>query len=304
MTEILASFAEKHNILLGVCDAAPLERARLASPFVPFVSADAERRMNPAATLAGAKSIIVVGVEGAVGCANLSSLGTADDYHVRVKGLLRELVGELKKHAKRALNSADIFACPQDVSKPDAVSLSIKKMDFKHKILVDSPGLDERALAHRAGLGFFGRNGLLISEKFGSRFNIGCLLLTLSEKPQSARFFGGCLPGCEICIKSCPNGALGGDGFCVERCVSYLTQKDELSPEEENMLHGQLFGCDICQDVCPFNAHMPPSSACVDPAEWLKMGDDEFEKKYGRTGMLWRGTEILRRNARIANRCG
>ncbi|MCL1845831.1 MAG: DUF1730 domain-containing protein [Defluviitaleaceae bacterium] len=329
------SFAEKHNILAGVCDAAPLEvsdSARLASPFVPFVSADAERRVNPSVTLPGVESIVVVGVPifggevlggsapvawasspplggrpapeppqgskapltpslgGGRFVAQLSSLGAGEDYHVRVKKILGELVGELEKtHGA-----------------------------FEYKILVDSPGLDERALAHRAGLGFFGRNGLLISKKFGSRFNIGCVLTSLNVSFfEEGRAGGGtffskkispenfaCPDDCNLCIKSCPNGALGEKNLRVERCISYLTQKDELSPDEEKMLHGQLFGCDICQDVCPFNAHMPRASACVDLAEWLKMSDEEFEKKYGRTGMLWRGTEILRRNARLAKRVG
>jgi hypothetical protein len=166
VVEIVKDFAKKNNILAGVCHAAPLEfsdAAQTVNPFVPFVSADVEKRINPAASLRGVKSIVVIGV----GCGmeasppnrddarftcEVSSLGVCDDYHVRVKKILRELIRELKAFG-----------------------------DFKYKILVDSPALDERALAQRAGIGFLGRNGLIISNEFGSRFNIGCLLTDIEQ---------------------------------------------------------------------------------------------------------------------------
>ena len=285
--QIIDSFAEKHDIIAGACHAAPLDLARLASPFVPFVSPDMAKRTDPHVSLRGVKSIVVIGVgfsnaknlevqedvlyTTAPNEAQLSSLGVNNDYHVRVKNLLRKLVAELKVHG-----------------------------DFKHKILVDSPYLDERALAERAGIGFFGRNGLIISKKFGSYFNIGCLLTTL-ELPHSLHRQSHCLscpPDCNLCIKSCPAGALGGGNLNAVSCISYLTQKDKLSPEEEKLLGGQLYGCDICQDVCPFNAKKQVTR--VNPQEWLDMSDEAFNKKYGDTAMLWRGAEILRRNAHIA----
>lgn len=288
----ILEFAQRRGIIAGVCGAARLEPCGAG---VPFVSTDTEKRVNPEATLPGVKSIIVVGVGCVPGLTNLSSLGTNTDYHVRVRAILREIVREME-----GVRGA-----------------------FKYKILVDSPALDERALAHRAGLGFFGRNGLLISKKFGSRFNVGCLLTTLeapevlggsaleppqggtapltpAEKPQRARFFGVCSPDCKRCVKSCPNNALGGENLRFDRCISYLTQKDNLSPAEEKMLHGQFYGCDICQDVCPHNAHSPRGSTAADPKKWLEMSDADFREKYGHTAMLWRGTEILRRNARLA----
>jgi epoxyqueuosine reductase QueG len=279
--EAIKNFAEKNNIIAGVCHAAPLEvETRLASPFVPFVSADEKKRTDPSATLRGVESIVVVGCgnfekekkreENDASVFALSSLGANEDYHIRVKKILRELVRELK-----------IFG------------------DFKYKILVDSPGLDERALAHRAGLGFFGRNKLIISEKFGTRFNIGCLLTNMHLPENFFQKKISCPPDCDLCIKNCPNNALSHEKFHAERCISYLTQKEELSPTEMKMLHGQHFGCDICQDVCPFNGHILRQSVGVNPQEWREMSDDDFREKYGHTSMLWRGAEILRRNAKI-----
>jgi epoxyqueuosine reductase len=268
---------------------------------VPFVSRDFAKRTDPAKSLKNANLIIVIGVpyeknktvgfqptpdplfekSGAktLTLGNLSSLGTNADYHKRAKVLLRELAEELGELG-----------------------------EFKHKILVDSPALDERAIAHRAGLGFFGKNGLLISPKFGSRFNIGCLVISTHDKVLMKlfqKFLGGsggeaptvCNPSCDLCLKACPTGALGGGALDSERCISYLTQKDDLSPEEEKMLAGQLYGCDICQNCCPFNT--PAQAAAINPSDWLSLSDNDFREKYGHTAMLWRGAEILRRNASL-----
>jgi epoxyqueuosine reductase len=302
VVNLLEAFAQKNNIIIGACHAAPLEEGRLtASPFVPFVSRDFARRTDPARTLKNANLIIVIGIpheknktEGALPLPphegkppldpvmrhTLSSLGTSVDYHRRAKVLLRELVEELGEWGK-----------------------------FEYKILVDSPALDERAIAHRAGLGFFGKNKLLISQKFGSRLNIGCLVISTQDKVFAPLFSKSgwgvgqsptvCNPDCDLCIKACPTGALGGDSLATKRCVSYLTQKDELTAEEEKMIResGQIYGCDICQNACPFNEK--ETAILVNVQEWLEKTDEEFQEQYGETAMLWRGAEILRRNARV-----
>ena len=329
--KIFDDFAEKHGCIIGACDASPLDESGYGS-FVPFVSADIKKRTDPAAVLPGATGVIAVGVGqdsslraqqsnpqtldcfgesnlAMTGHAQLSSLGTAPDYHPRVRAVLRELVTELKQHH-----------------------------NFKHKILVDSPNLDERAFAVRAGLGFFGRNGLVISQKFGSRFNIGLIVHDMGQPiiagPVSEHGVNSaaqsCPPDCRLCIDACPSGAeqsgsaafrsslLAGreiaelaKQFPVPSktnrsenptgCISYLTQKKELTPEEEILLarSGQLYGCDICQNVCPFNAKHETNF--VDPRIWLCMSDAAFAEKYGHTAMLWQGPAILRRNAHILN---
>ncbi|MCL2047445.1 MAG: hypothetical protein FWG87_01845 [Defluviitaleaceae bacterium] len=279
--ERLNAFAEKHNIIAGVCNAEPLT---LPDKFVPFVK-NTEKRTNPQLSLKGAQSIVVIGV------AN-SPLVADDDYHVRVRGLSRQLAAELGVE--------------------------------EYKILVDSPALDERALAYRAGLGFYGRNGLIISKRFGSRFNIGCLLLrerlvfvkeATTQKDEGegvacSRIAPSCLtscspncpPDCNLCITACPTKALSEHGeFDVTKCVSYLTQKDTLTPQEEALvaIGGQLYGCEICQDVCPFNSKKSQSCGQINPQDWLLMSDEDFKEKYAHTAILWRGADILRRNAGI-----
>jgi len=273
--DLLNDFAKHEGCIIGVCDAAPVVLD--ATRFIPFVSRDNVKRSDPAASLPGAKSIVVVGVQPKVGdfptmpegAGILSVLGATEDYHIVVKALLTRLVEELQVHT-----------------------------NFRYKILVDSPTLDERALAVRAGLGFLGRNGLVISPEYGSRFNIGLLLTDIDilslGKPQNV----GCPSSCLSCINACPTGALSeSDSSDASRCISYLTQKDNLTQEEAILMGNHLYGCDLCQDVCPFNHPQP--KAWANPGDWLSMSDDDFTNTYGHTAMLWRGTALLRRNAKL-----
>ena len=285
----LQDFAQQNNCIAGVCNAEPLD---LPAGTVPFVSNDAQKRTHPDALLTEVRSIVVVGVGyDTVAPANdcdeekygvISTLGQNNDYHKKIRTLLKSLVAELKSN--------------------------FSQINFSHKILVDSPYLDERILAQRAGIGFYGRHGLIVSERFGSRFNIGCLLTSLpvdmNVKEPIASSGGACPAECKRCINACPTGALReGAGLDFARCVSYLTQKKELSDDEARLIGNQLYGCDICQEVCPFNQPKRGENVVlksyVNPQKWLDMSDEDFVEKYGHTAMLWQGAEILRRNAGV-----
>ena len=291
LEKIVNTFAETHNCIGGICSPLPLEKKWIEGKFVPFVSQDIDKRTNPVKILKTVKSIIVLGVPQNLDLnlklkletlsknhAELSSLGFDNDYHIRVKELLKMLVTNINVSTKSQL---------------------------KYKILVDSSSLDERMFAHRAGLGFFGRNGLIISEKFGSRFNIGLLLteIPLCDNYTETKYNSKCQPDCKVCVSSCPTNALNElEYYNVNHCISYISQKEVLTNEEEYLLSqsNQLYGCDICQNVCPFNAPHPPVK--VDPIEWLNINDAEFMEKFNHTAMLWRGTDILRRNANIVTK--
>ncbi len=326
MREYLKQFSQERGIIFGVCGAERLDDTRY-STFTPFVKSDVELRVNPRAVLQTAESVIVIGMghgvpeyaarrepalpgghvatTEAVSCgAVLSSLGVNEDYHKKIKSVLRELVSALQE-----------------------------KIPFKYKILADSATLDERALAVRAGLGFFGRNRTVISKEFGSFFNIGCLLTDIpveilnggdltrtveSEQDDTLNNCGSnqrveseqydtlntnphhCPPDCFRCVNACPGGAITFDGnFHPQKCASYLTQKEgELTEAEIKIIGRNLYGCDICREVCPFNSHMPRTAASgVNPGEWLAMPDGELSQIYSHTAMAWRGAEILKRNA-------
>lgn len=246
------------------------------SAFVPFVSFSEKKRRDPKSVAGFAESAVVVCVPyEPSGLDNLSSLGTCGDYHPRVREALLRAAEALPPHRRR--------------------------------ILVDSPFLCERSLAARAGLGFFGKNGLLLTREYGSFCNIGVMLTDIPYPVAAAIFarspdgFAGCA-GCAGCIKACPNGALAeGRPLDSARCISYLTQKKELATGEGALLRGQLYGCDICQRACPLNAGLAGRPfGRVDPAEWLGMTDEELCLRHAGTAMMWRGAGTLRRNALAA----
>lgn len=137
------------------------------------------------------------------------------------------------------------------------------------RICIDSAPLFERAAAFASGLGFIGRNSMLIDpdSPYGSRFYIVCIIGTADLKidrymeaewivDKQKRHCGDC----RLCIDSCPGGALSfGQMFDACRCVSYMTieKRGEMTPEEHERAGDRLFGCDTCQDVCPYNAIAP-----------------------------------------------
>ncbi len=133
------------------------------------------------------------------------------------------------------------------------------------RICVDSAPLLEREWAHRAGLGWFGKNTMLIDSRRGSWFVLGFLLSDQPLEPD-APSPGGC-GTCRACIDACPTGAIiqaeGRWQVDARRCISYLTieHKGAIGPELAEKMGGWTFGCDVCQDVCPFNEPRPSQPA-------------------------------------------
>lgn len=127
----------------------------------------------------------------------------------------------------------------------------------RHRVCVDSAPILEREFAHQAGLGWFGKNTMLIDSKRGSWFFIGVVLSTAEIEPDSPS--PGTCGTCTKCIDACPTQAIvldeGRWQLDARRCVSYLTieHKHEIVPELEERIAPWIFGCDVCQEVCPFN---------------------------------------------------
>jgi epoxyqueuosine reductase len=131
----------------------------------------------------------------------------------------------------------------------------------QHRPCVDSAPVLEREYAHRAGLGWFGKNTMLIDSRRGSFFFIGLLLTTLEISPDPPAP-GGC-GTCRRCIDACPTGAIvtlnGRGAVDSRRCISYLSieHRGEIAPDLAAKMGDWTFGCDVCQDVCPFNQPGP-----------------------------------------------
>lgn len=190
-----------------------------------------EAKRAPQNLLPGARSIIAVALnynqpnQAAPGEARIARYALGRDYHRVLGGKLRKLEARLREIAPEA----------------------------KFRACVDAQPLLERSYAHLAGLGWFGKNTMLIDSRRGSWFVLGFLLTTL-EIPPDRPSIGGC-GTCRACIDACPTGAIvqigGRWGVDSRRCISYQTI--ERRGPLETPTHGWTFGCDICQEVCPFN---------------------------------------------------
>lgn len=182
--------------------------------------------------------------------------------------------------------------------------------DAQFKSMVDTGELSDVMVAHRAGLGFIGRNGLLITEEFGSWVYLGEILCDIPFEPDKIVPFG--CGDCYRCVKTCPTGALIGDGTMNGRiCLSYQTQTKGYMPEEyRRKMANVIYGCDICQLCCPYNQgkdvhhhpEMEPDPELVQPLlqPMLTLSNKEFKTKFGPMAGSWRGKKPLQRNAIIA----
>ncbi|MDA8131226.1 MAG: DUF1730 domain-containing protein [Elusimicrobia bacterium] len=122
------------------------------------------------------------------------------------------------------------------------------------KLFCDSSPVLEKELARLAGLGFRGKNTLLISPGQGSYFFLGGIALNF-EAEADAPCAGSC-GSCGACERACPTGALKGGTLDASRCISYWTTqaKEEIPPEIDALNPGWAYGCDLCQEACPYNA--------------------------------------------------
>lgn len=143
-------------------------------------------------------------------------------------------------------------------------SLKEKVGNFNYRVFTDSAPVLDRAWAVRAGIGWIGKNSMLISRKNGSFYFLAEIICDL-EPAYDLPFGGNYCGDCTRCIDSCPTGAITGDKTInANKCISYLTieLKDDIESAFSGDYKDWIFGCDICQDVCPWNkfsiAHSVP----------------------------------------------
>jgi epoxyqueuosine reductase len=184
----------------------------------------------------------------------------------------------------------------------------LEKAGYRARICVDSVPLLERALAVQAGLGFLGKNGMLIVPGWGSYVFLGELVTDL-ELMGGEAVTDGC-GKCEVCLKGCPTGALGEPGTLdAGLCLSTWTIEHRGDfPSDVPPLHGHLFGCDRCQEVCPHNRRAPLCSDVdfeprngwfsPDPREIIEMSEDVWDHATRGSAVRRARFDGLRRNAR------
>ncbi len=183
--------------------------------------------------------------------------------------------------------------------------------DCRGRGVVDTAPLLERDFARRAGLGWFGKNTMLLNKRLGSYFFLAALLLDLDLPPDPAHEAVHC-GTCTACLDACPTQAFVGPGVLdARRCISYLTieLKGDVPPELRPGLGDWVFGCDVCQEVCPWNRKAPPGAepaltarpdlVALDPVELLGLTEDEFRHRFRSTALTRARRRGLLRNAAL-----
>jgi len=283
--------------LVGITTLGPVETAAafddwLARGFageMDYLPRGAEKRADTRRPVAGAKSAIVVGLDygGREPSGPVARYARGDDYHDVMIFRLREL--------HRYVDSVVGRTVPG-------------------KAYVDTGPILERDLARRAGLGWFGKNTMLISPRIGSFFFLGELLLDL-DLEADAPFEADRCGSCRRCLDACPTNAFHTPRVLDStRCISYLTieLKGEIEEALRPLIGERLYGCDVCQEVCPWNVQF--GQALVEPAfapraaiagkdsralarQILAMSDEDFRAAFKGSPMKRAKLQGLKRNA-------
>jgi epoxyqueuosine reductase len=240
-----------------------------------------ERRRDVREILPGCRSVIALGVnyhvrheypEGP----RVSRYAWGEDYH-RILGRKLE---RLEKRLVQVLPDAEVRG------------------------YCDTGPILEKAWAQRAGIGWIGKNGCLISQEFGSWVFLAVVLTTAELEPDEPH--ADRCGTCERCLHSCPTDAFVAPGVIdARKCIPYLTI-EQWKPIEQKIAPW-VFGCDVCQEVCPWNSKAKqradsefaprPGQDVPDLARWIRMRGPEFRETYGDTALARPGRRGLARNA-------
>lgn len=306
MTDAVARFARSLGFL--ACGVASLEPSRYGDALDAWLKAGyggtmrylhrrAAKRKRPGEIVSGARVAVVVlenylpsagngksGIEN--GGIKVAKYARGEDYHrvmMRRLGLLADWL--------RA-NGATVA----------------------HPWADDGP-VPERELAQRAGLGWIGKNTMLIRPESGSFCLIGSVFTDLALPPAGADPYDRC-GSCTRCLDACPTGAILEPRLLdATRCISYLTIESRLPipASLSGKLEGWGFGCDICNDVCPWNQRFAEPTAIpeyhdrgavdtTDPSFFDSMTEDQFAERFGDTPLERPGLAGMRRNWAAAAR--
>ncbi len=304
--------------LVGITDTSPLN-TELVEMFtdwlksgyagqMSYLHSNFEKRTQPAKLLENAQSIICVGLnytppkqkpkppDATAPIGKVANYAQYEDYHPFIKERLRKLTEFIS---------------------------SVTRRDHKFKICVDSAPLAERTLAARAGLGFIGKNRMLINPKLGPQIFLGEIITTLKlsiDEPISCRSESALAneqsidkcSNCDKCINACPTGALRPDGqFDANKCINYLIieYKGRIPPDLAEKIADRLFGCDDCVLACPYQKDAPVCKnkqfkfyndrAKLDLGWILNLKQQDFDTEFAHSTIRRSGLDRLKRNARI-----
>ena len=253
-----------------------------------YLERHTEKRFDPARLVEGARTAVVCAVayknrtsDGypATCRTKIASYACTTDYHTTIRNMLRGILQALKA------------AYP----------------GLEGRAFVDTAPLAEKQLAVEAGLGWIGRQSLLVTPQFGSFVLLGELLLNDETDAYDTPFEGSRCGSCRACIEHCPTGAILDERMIdTGRCIACHTIERE--PDTGIDLDGWIFGCDACQSCCPYNRRAPQHrnpafDTLFDPAEldaeaWRALDERQFTDCFGTTPLTRSGLERIRGNIR------
>lgn len=254
-----------------------------------YLTRNIEKRFDPAKLVEGARTVVVC----AVSYKNAISAGYAEDWRTKIASYacnrdyhttLKELLWELLRRLK-------------------TLSPAVEGRAF-----VDSAPVAEKAWAVEAGLGWIGRQSLLITPDFGSFVHLGELIITEEMDSYDEPLKGVGCGACRRCVEACPTGAILADRPAIDtaRCIACHTIERE--PATEIDLNGWIFGCDGCQQVCPYNHRAPMhrhqgfdplfDPRTLSPEAWHAMTEEEFHDRFAQTPMTRSGLDRIKKSIR------
>ena len=286
---------------IGVTHAEPFEEERVQflkqkenGWATGFEESDIEKRVNPKYSLEDAASIIAIAI---------AYPSQFEMREPRQEDLTGQFCASSWGHDYHKILQEKLYLLQQFLEE-NVPNVHIKQM-------VDTGALSDRAVAKRAGLGFIGKNGALITEEYGSFVYLGEMLTNLPFSPDAVPDFLDC-GTCDKCMKACPAKAIVGPAqINGQRCLSYVTQKKSiLTDDEKEKLGRRIYGCDTCQNVCPknkivlprvYDAHFIPDPELTFPKLSTLYGltNRQFKETYGHMAGAWRGRTPIQRNVVI-----
>ncbi len=294
--EILQAAREIGFDAVGVASAEPSRHGAIFDAWLAggshadmrWLARDPERRKDPGAFLPGARSVIVVGLNywlpdppSQPGLGRVARYARGADYHGVMRRMLKELARQIE-----TLGGPGVQA----------------------RGAVDSSPIFEREPSARAGVGWIGRNTMLLSRAFGPWLLLGEVVTTLEIPPDTAaRDHCG---SCTRCLDACPTNAFTAPRqLDARRCLSWMTieARGDIPEEHREAMGDRLFGCDVCLDACPwtrfsreagrFRETARDDLAQLDPRALLALDEAGFRARFAGTPIERLGLERLQRNA-------
>ncbi len=246
-----------------------------------------DKRLDPTLLVPGAQSVVSLiynyfpekELEGQL---KVARYAYGEDYHFVIKEKLKEFIWRIQ----------------------EAVG------EVNGRAFVDSAPVMERAWAQRSGLGWIGKNSLLLNRQMGSYFFLAELIIDLKLEPDGpVKDYCGT---CTACMDACPTDAIG-EPYVVDgsKCISYFTieLKEEIPAEMKGKFENWIFGCDICQEVCPWNRFAQPHTEKrflphpdlreMSSSDWQELTEEVFQKIFKKSAVKRTGWEGFQRNIRF-----